>query len=984
MSIAEKTSNDLIPIKQEAEVINLRDMGRLVVKGARQHNLKNVNLSIKKNSLTVFTGCSGSGKSSLVFDTIYAEAQRRYIESLSPYARQFIGMMDKPDLDSITGLSPAVSIDQRTTSKNPRSTVGTTTEIYDYLRLLYARIGVPHSPATGLPIRSQTTSEMIEEVQKIPSGIKFNILSPVIRSQKGEWKKMLISLRRQGYQRAKLNGQMVDLEDIIELDKTKKHNLDIVIDRIEMEDGVRERIPGSIETAVKLSEGLMIIEIVEANPTDFKLLNHAITNGALINFSEKFCCPESGFTIEEMEPRIFSFNSPYGACPSCNGLGTEYYFVPELIVPDPTLSIREGAIAPFKEITNGKMQGVILEALSKHYEFSLDEPFETLPENIRNIIFNGTKGEKITVDITDGVRKVKVSQEFNGVIHFLSEKWKELENSQFKDELERFQDVTKCHVCTGMRLKQSSLCVKINGLSIGEVCSFNIEKSIEWFSNLPKYLNDSHKKIATPALKEILKRLEFLQNVGLSYLSLSRESGTLSGGESQRIRLASQIGSELTGVIYVLDEPSIGLHQSDNEKLIQTLKKLKDLGNTVLVVEHDEETMMHSDYLIDIGPGAGVNGGEIIAQGTPEEIMNNPNSVTGRFLSGAETIWDQQHHRPLTERKIAIRGAKLNNLKNVDIDIPLDVFVVVTGVSGCGKSSLIIKTLFKTIQYKIYLSQEKSAALFKSIKGLEHIDKIIQIDQSPIGRTPRSNPATYTACFIPIRDVFANLPESRKRGYKQSRFSFNVKGGRCESCQGDGMVKVEMHFLADVYVICDTCKGKRYNNETLEIKYKGKSISDVLEMPIDKALELFKKIPTIADKLQCLSDVGLGYMKLGQSATTLSGGESQRIKLARELSKRATGNILYILDEPTTGLHFVDIKKLLIVLHRLVDQGNSMIIIEHNMDVIRTADHIIDMGPKGGDEGGMVVVQGRPEDVAKCKESLTGKFLKKYIKSKKK
>ena len=960
---------------------------KIIIHGARQNNLKNIDIEIPKNKLVVITGPSGSGKSSLAFDTLYTEGQRRYVESLSAYARQFLNIQSKPDVDYIGNLSPAIAIDQKTSSKNPRSTVATVTEIYDYLRVLFARIGVPYSPATGLPIVSQTSSQMIQELLELPNGTKMNILAPVIRGQKGEHKKLLIALRKQGYQRVRLNGEYMSIDDAEIDDKNRKNNVEIVVDRIEITPDIKERLASSIENALGVANGLVYADIQSfpMNEDGETTEEFKFKNGKIVNlehhlvYSEKFSCPISGFVIEDLEPRIFSFNSPYGACGACNGLGKEQYFMKELIIPDEDKSINDGCIAPWENLTSNKLYYQVLGALAKHYGFSTRDPWKSLPEKIQQIILYGNNGEEVEVEYSDGLRKSKMKRAFEGVINILDARLRETESEAIREEIAKFQDETYCHVCHGYRLQAPSLAVKIAGKNIGEVCFMTIEESIKWFENLIPQLTEQQQEIGERPVKEIIKRLYFLHNVGLDYLTLAREAKTLSGGESQRIRLASQIGSELTGIMYVLDEPSIGLHQSDNEKLIKTLKHLRDIGNTVIVVEHDEETMMAADMLIDIGPVAGEGGGYIVACGTPQEVMENPDSITGKYLSGKERIEGlHARRRGNPEAKITIKGARSNNLKNIDVDFPLGKMVCVTGVSGCGKSSLVMETLYRAVAKRLHSTSVKPG-LHTEITGLEYIDKIIEIDQSPIGRTPRSNPATYTACFTHIRDWFTNLPEAKRRGYKSSRFSFNVKGGRCEACQGDGIIKVEMHFLPDVYVECEVCKGKRYNKETLEVKYKGKSICDVLEMSIGEAYEFFKPIDLIATKLKYLVKVGLDYMKLGQPATTLSGGESQRIKLARELSKKDTGNTLYILDEPTTGLHSCDIKKLLEVIQQLVDQGNSMVIIEHNMDVIKTADWIIDIGPKGGVNGGTLVACGTPEDVSKVEESITGQYLKKYL-----
>ncbi len=960
---------------------------KIIIHGARQHNLKNIDIEIPKNKLIVITGPSGSGKSSLAFDTLYTEGQRRYVESLSAYARQFLNIQSKPDVDYIGNLSPAIAIDQKTSSKNPRSTVATVTEIYDYLRVLFARIGVPYSPATGKPIVSQTSSQMIQEILELPIGTKINILAPVVRGQKGEHKKLLISLRKQGYQRVRLNGQYMNIDDAEIEDKNRKNTLEIVVDRIEIVQGIKERLASSVESTLDVANGLIYADIQSfpSNEDGEDVLSFTFKNGKVIDlehnlvYSEKFSCPVSGFVIEDLEPRIFSFNSPYGACPSCGGLGKERYFVKDIIIPDDRKSIADGAIAPWSSLTSNKMYYQILGGLASHYGFSTRDPWKELPEKFQKMILYGNGGEEIDIEYSDGLRKSRMKRAFEGVINILEARLRETESEAIREEVAKFQDETHCHVCHGYRLQQPSLAVKVADKNIGEVCVMTISSSIKWFEALAPQLTEQQREIGERPIKEIIKRLYFLHNVGLDYLTLAREAKTLSGGESQRIRLASQISSELTGIMYVLDEPSIGLHQSDNAKLIKTLKHLRDIGNTVIVVEHDEETMLAADMLIDIGPVAGEGGGHIVASGTPEDVMNNPNSITGRYLSGKERIEGlHARRRGNPDAKITIKGARANNLQNIDVDFPLAKMVCVTGVSGCGKSSLVMETLYRAVAKRLHSTSVKPG-FHSEITGLEYIDKIIEIDQSPIGRTPRSNPATYTACFTHIRDWFANLPEAKRKGYKSSRFSFNVKGGRCEACQGDGIIKVEMHFLPDVYVECEVCKGKRYNKETLEVRYKGKSICDVLEMSIGEAYIFFKPIDLIANKLKYLAMVGLDYMKLGQPATTLSGGESQRIKLARELSKKDTGNTLYILDEPTTGLHSSDIKKLLEVVQQLVNQGNSMVIIEHNMDVIKTADWVIDVGPKGGVEGGKIVAAGTPEYVASVPESVTGQYLLKYL-----
>lgn len=954
------------------------------VRGAKEHNLKNVDIDIPKNQLVVITGLSGSGKSSLAFDTIYAEGQRRYVESLSAYARQFLNIQDKPDVESIDGLSPAIAIDQKTTSKNPRSTVGTVTEIYDYLRLLYARIGVPYSPATGLPIESQTISQMVDQVMKLPEGTKFLLLAPVVRGRKGEHLKELASYQKQGFQRVKIDGTIYTFDELPVLDKQKKHEIAVVVDRLVMKDDLQQRLADSFETALNLSEGLAVVEIQsgegEAKETT-KKKKAAAELPSTITFSSNFACPVSGFTIDEIEPRMFSFNSPYGACKTCDGLGTKIYFDPELIIPDPKKSLMEDAIAPWSG-GHSKFYHQTLDGLATHYKFSLHKPFMDLPKEIQDVILYGSKDEAIKIKYNDGLRMYNSHKPFEGVIPNLLRKYQETESEWVREDLGKFQDVTACDDCSGYRLNEVSLCVKVGDRHIGQVCELSIEGAVEWFENLPGKLTDKQQQISDKILKEIRARLGFLNNVGLDYLTLSRESGTLSGGESQRIRLASQIGSGLSGVLYVLDEPSIGLHQCDNERLLGTLKHLRELGNTVLVVEHDEDTMRHADYLIDMGPGAGVHGGMIVAQGTPEEVAKSDASVTGQYLSGKRQIPVPSERRKASKiKQISIRGARANNLKSVDADIPLGTFTCITGVSGGGKSSLTIETLYKAAMRKLHGSKAHPGAHDK-ITGLEFIDKVIEIDQSPIGRTPRSNPATYTGAFTPIRDWFAGLPEAKARGYKAGRFSFNVKGGRCEACQGDGVIKIEMHFLPDVYVRCDVCKGARYNRETLEIKYKDKSISDVLNMTVEEAVGFFENHPSIREKCLALLEVGLGYIAVGQSATTLSGGEAQRIKLAKELSKRSTGRTLYILDEPTTGLHSEDIDRLLKVLHRLVDAGNTVTVIEHNLDVIKTADWVVDIGPGGGSKGGRVVATGTPEEVAANKESVTGKWLKPLLEKK--
>jgi len=945
------------------------------VRGAKEHNLKNVSVDIPRNKFIVITGLSGSGKSSLAFDTIYAEGQRRYVESLSSYARQFLHLQNKPNVESISGLSPAIAIDQKTTSKNPRSTVGTITEIYDYLRLLYARAGTPYSPATGLPIKSQSVSEMVAMVSALPEGTKLYILSPLVRGQKGEFRRELSNLHKHGYQRLYLDGELYELDELPKIDKNKKHNIEVIIDRLAISDSLGNRIAESLEASLLMGDGVTHIKIVDLpkkHGTNYK-------NDDIITFSEKYSCPESGFQLEEIEPRIFSFNSPFGACPACEGLGKEAFFDEQLIVPDETLSIKEGAIVPWSN-SSSKFVTDTLESLAKHYDFQLTTPFSQLSDKVKKILFHGSGDEIIQFKYHDDRKAEIIEQSFAGIIPSLEAKFDKIDTAWMREELNRFKSKHSCSSCNGYRLKKESLCVKIGDLNIGEISKKTISEALEWFDSVNSKLDNKQQLIAKRVVKEIQERLRFLNNVGLDYLSLSRESGTLSGGESQRIRLASQIGCGLSGVLYVLDEPSIGLHQRDNSRLIATLKNLRDLGNTVIVVEHDDETMLESEHVIDVGPGAGIHGGQIIAQGTPEEIKNSENSITGQYLSGRRYIPMPDKIRAGHEGKqIILTGANSNNLQNLSLTIQLGIFVAVTGVSGSGKSSLLINTFYKAALKNLEPKTKIYPGEYKSIKGLEHIDKIIDINQSPIGRTPRSNPATYTGAFTPIRDWFTELPESKIRGYKVGRFSFNVKGGRCESCQGDGLIKIEMHFLPDVYINCDVCSGKRYNSETLEVKYKGKSIADVLNMTVEDAAEFFKAVPLIYEKLATLREVGLGYIKIGQSATTLSGGEAQRVKLAKELSKRSTGKTLYILDEPTTGLHIDDIKKLLSVLHKLVNKGNTVVVIEHNMDVIKTADHVIDIGPEGGDKGGAIVVEGAPEVIAACEASHTGKYLKQYI-----
>ncbi len=954
----------------------------LSIQGAREHNLKNVSLELPRDKLIVFTGLSGSGKSSLAFDTIYAEGQRRYVESLSAYARQFLEMMQKPDVDQIDGLSPAISIEQKTTSRNPRSTVGTVTEIYDYMRLLFARIGVAYSPATGLPIESQTVTQMVDRVLAIPEGTRLYLLAPIVRGRKGEYRKELADLQKKGFQRVKVDGTFYEIDKVPALDKKYKHDIDVVVDRLAVKPDLGTRLADSFETALKLADGLAVAEFAD-KPLPKSQTSEDSANKSKnetherILFSERFACPVSGFTIDEIEPRLFSFNNPFGACPKCDGLGTELRFEPDLVVPDETLSLREGAIVPWAKTGNtSPYYAQTLEALAKHYKFSMATPWRDLPKKARDAVLFGTGEDEISITYDDGVRSYKTKKPFEGVITNIERRWRETNSQWMREELSKFQSDHPCDACNGARLKPQALAVKIDRLHISEVSSKSIRDAYSWFEALPQKLKAKDMEIAARILKEIRERLQFLVDVGLDYLNLSRTSGTLSGGESQRIRLASQIGSGLTGVLYVLDEPSIGLHQRDNARLLETLHHLRDLGNTVIVVEHDEDAIRQADYVVDIGPGAGIHGGHIIAQGSPAEVMANPNSLTGQYLTGFQQVPLPLHRRKWEKgRSIRVKGARANNLKNISTEIPLGVFTCVTGVSGGGKSTLLIDTVYKAAARKLMGTREPPAE-HDRIDGLEALDKIIDIDQSPIGRTPRSNPATYTGAFTPIRDWFAGLPEAKARGYEPGRFSFNVKGGRCETCQGDGVIKIEMHFLPDVYVTCDECHGKRYNRETLEIRFKDKSIADVLDMTVAEAADFFRAVPSVRDKMETLERVGLGYIHVGQQATTLSGGEAQRVKLAKELSRRATGRTLYLLDEPTTGLHFHDVRKLLEVLHELVDQGNTVVVIEHNLEVIKTSDWIIDLGPEGGDGGGEIVVAGTPEDVVREKRSYTGHFLK--------
>lgn len=929
------------------------------IKGAREHNLKNIDISIPKNKLTVVTGLSGSGKSSLAFDTIYAEGQRRYVESLSAYARQFLELMKKPDVDSIEGLSPAISIEQKTTSHNPRSTVGTVTEIYDYMRLLWARAGTPYSPATGLPIESQTVSQMVDKIEEFPIGTKLLLLAPIARGKKGEFKKEFDALQRQGYQRLKIDGEMYTIEEVPSLNKNLKHDIEVVIDRLVIKEGMSERLAQSLETGLKLSDGIVYVEKADS--------------GERTVFSSKFACPVSGFTIEEIEPRLFSFNNPFGACPHCDGIGAKLYMDPELIIPNSNLSLNKGAIAPWDGFRSS-FHNQAITSLCDFLNISPATPWKDLPEKAKEIILYGSGNVCVPMYYSSFVS----DKPFEGVIPNMERRFLETDSSWVREEFSKYQSAAPCEFCHGKRLKPEALAVKICGLDIMDASDMSIKKAREWFMGVEEQLTPKKAEIAHKILKEIIDRLTFLNNVGLDYLTLSRQSGTLSGGEAQRIRLASQIGSGLTGVMYVLDEPSIGLHQRDNDRLLETLTRLRDIGNTVIVVEHDEDAIRSADYLVDMGPGAGEQGGFVTAKGTVEEVLHNPNSLTAQYLNGTRQIEVPAKRRKGNGKFVGVKGARTNNLKNVELKIPLGTFTCVTGVSGGGKSSLILETLFKGLNKELNGSREQTG-VYDKIIGLENIDKIIDIDQSPIGRTPRSNPATYTGLFTYIRDWFAGLPEAKARGYSAGRFSFNVAGGRCEACKGDGVTKIEMHFLPDVYVECDVCKGKRFNRETLEVKYKDKSIADVLDMTVDEAHKFFDAIPSIRNRLELLQKVGLGYIHLGQQATTLSGGEAQRIKLSKELSRRATGKTLYILDEPTTGLHFEDINRLLKVLHTLVEQGNSVVVIEHNLDVIKTADYIIDIGPEGGDSGGRIIAQGTPEQVAKVKESYTAKYLKQKL-----
>ncbi|HCQ64225.1 MAG TPA: excinuclease ABC subunit A [Rhodobacteraceae bacterium] len=947
------------------------------VRGAREHNLKSIDVDIPRDELVVITGLSGSGKSSLAFDTVYAEGQRRYVESLSAYARQFLDMMQKPDIDHISGLSPAISIEQRTTSKNPRSTVGTVTEIYDYLRLLFARVGTPYSPATGLPIEAQQVQDMVDRVMAMDEGTRAYLLAPIVRDRKGSYAKEFLDLRKQGFQRVKVDGGFYELEEPPKLEKNFRHEIDVVVDRIVVREGLETRLADSFRTALDLADGIAILETApkpeDGEPERF-------------TFSENFACPVSGFTIPEIEPRLFSFNAPFGACPDCDGLGMELFFDERLVVPDVTLKIADGALAPWRK---GKSPYFLqtIEAIAKHYKFKRSTPWKDLPEEVKNVFLRGSGKEEIKFRFDEGGRVYEVTRPFEGVIPNMERRYRETDSNWIREEFERYQNNRPCGACEGYRLRPEALAVKIGPagggpeerIHVGQVVRMSIREALDWIDSVPASLTAQKNEIARAILKEIRERLGFLNNVGLEYLTLSRNAGTLSGGESQRIRLASQIGSGLTGVLYVLDEPSIGLHQRDNGRLLETLKNLRDQGNTVIVVEHDEEAIREADYVFDIGPGAGVHGGEVVAKGTPADIAADPASLTGQYLQGERAIAVPAFRREGNGKRVRVENATGNNLRGVSVDFPLGKFVCVTGVSGGGKSTLTIETLFKTASMRLNNARQTPAPC-DTVKGLEHLDKVIDIDQRPIGRTPRSNPATYTGAFTPIRDWFAGLPESKARGYKPGRFSFNVKGGRCEACQGDGVIKIEMHFLPDVYVTCETCQGHRYNRETLEIRYKGMSIADVLDMNVEDAQGFFQAVPSIREKMDALMRVGLGYIKVGQQATTLSGGEAQRVKLSKELSKRSTGRTLYILDEPTTGLHFEDVRKLLDVLHELVEQGNTVVVIEHNLDVIKTADWIIDIGPEGGDGGGEIVAEGTPEEVAEVAGSYTGHYLKDMLK----
>ncbi len=947
---------------------DMAELKFIKVRGAREHNLKNIDVDIPRDALVVITGLSGSGKSSLAFDTIYAEGQRRYVESLSAYARQFLDMMEKPDVDHISGLSPAISIEQRTTSKNPRSTVGTVTEIYDYLRLLFARAGTPFSPATGRPIEAQQVQDMVDRIMAMAAGTRAYLLAPIVRDRKGEYRKEFLELRKSGFQRVKVDGEFHELDDPPVLDKKFRHDIDVVVDRIVLREGLETRLADSLRTALDLASGIAILETAD-DPSE------------RLTFSENFACPVSGFTIPEIEPRLFSFNAPFGACPECDGLGKELFFDERLVVPDVTLKIYDGALAPWRKGKSPYFRQTI-ESIAKHYQFDRNTAWKDLPERVQQVFLYGSGSEEIRFRYDEGGRVYQVTRVFEGVIPNMARRYRETDSNWVREEFERYQNNRPCTTCAGFRLRPEALAVQIAGLHVGQVVQMSIREAHAWVTSVPEHLSKQKNQIARAILKEVRERLGFLNNVGLEYLTLSRSSGTLSGGESQRIRLASQIGSGLTGVLYVLDEPSIGLHQRDNGRLLDTLKHLRDQGNTVIVVEHDEEAIRAADHVFDIGPGAGIRGGRVVSHGTPAEVAADPASLTGQYLSGARSIAIPATRRKGKGKSVTVVKATGNNLRAVTVKFPLGQFVCVTGVSGGGKSTLTIETLFKTASQRLNGARQTPAPC-ETIRGLEHLDKVIDIDQRPIGRTPRSNPATYTGAFTPIRDWFAGLPESRTRGYKPGRFSFNVKGGRCEACSGDGLIKIEMHFLPDVYVTCETCQGARYNRETLEVRFKGKSIADVLDMTVEDAQAFFKAVPGIREKMDALVRVGLGYIKVGQQATTLSGGEAQRVKLSKELSKRATGRTLYILDEPTTGLHFEDVRKLLEVLHELVDQGNSVVVIEHNLDVVKTADHIIDIGPEGGDGGGKIVATGTPEQIAENPHSHTGHYLKAMLEANK-
>ncbi len=953
----------------------------ITVRGAREHNLKGFDVSLPRDKLIVITGLSGSGKSSLAFDTIYAEGQRRYVESLSAYARQFLEMMQKPDVEHIDGLSPAISIEQKTTSRNPRSTVATVTEIYDYMRLLWARVGVPYSPATGEPIAAQTISQMVDRVMALPEGTRAYLLAPVVRGRKGEYRKELAEWQKAGYTRVRIDGEFYPIEEAPALDKKYKHDIEVVVDRIAVREGIETRLADSFEQALKLAEGLVYLDLADGTVPGRESEKGGAMKGAglpdnRIVFSEKFACPVSGFTIESLEPRLFSFNAPMGACPACDGLGEKLLFDPQLVVPNEALSLRQGAVVPWaKSNPPSPYYMQVLASLAEEFGFSLDTPWQDLPVEVRIVILHGTAGRPVSLTFMDGKKSYTVKKPFEGVIGNLNRRMLQTESAWMREELGKFQTAQPCETCEGKRLKPEALAVKVAGEDISTITMLSVAAAVGWFEDLNDRLTSQQQQIARAILKEINERLGFLNNVGLDYLNLNRTSGTLSGGESQRIRLASQIGSGLSGVLYVLDEPSIGLHQRDNDRLLETLKRLRDLGNTVIVVEHDEDAIRHADHIVDLGPGAGVHGGEIVAQGSLQDILNSTDSLTGQYLSGARRIEVPKTRRKGNGQQITVHGARANNLKDVTVSIPLGTFTCITGLSGSGKSSLTLDTLHAGAA-RVLNGARVIAGPHDKITGLENCDKVIEIDQSPIGRTPRSNPATYTGAFTQIRDWFAGLPESAARGYKAGRFSFNVKGGRCEACQGDGLIKIEMHFLPDVYVTCEECGGKRYNRETLEVKFKGHSIADVLDMTIEDAEEFFKAVPPIRDKMHMLNEVGLGYVKVGQQATTLSGGEAQRVKLAKELSRRSTGQTLYILDEPTTGLHFEDVRKLLEVLQRLVDQGNSVVVIEHNLDVIKVADWIVDLGPEGGVRGGEIVAEGTPEQVVQVERSYTGHYLK--------